>query len=432
MVKQTQIDLATLAQQLLAADQNNNTDEITALVKTFAQVVAQTAVANVHYLRDGELVVYRRERSRVWQCRFKLYSNAWYRTSTRKTDLEYAKQSASELYDEARYRERLGIAVVQRKFSEIARATVDELSRDLAAGAGKKIYADYIGIITKYFVPFFGERYLQNIKHHDITEFERWRNDKMGKKPKSSTLMNFASAFNRVVQTAIDRAWISERVPVPKMSRKGEKGQTRPAFTAEDIGRLRSKYAAFVAAAQTANETARRQLLCDYVEVLLLTGMRHGTESRNIQWRHCEWHAADGVQYMRIYVSGKTGPRHLIGKHELVAVLQRLHSRDPVLGTVEFDSLLSRENIFLFGAQNDLPVRFFNDTFAKLLAFGKLTEDRAGLARTLYSLRHTYATQALLAGTDIHTLAKQMGTSVRMLELHYSKLTATMAADKLA
>jgi hypothetical protein len=38
----------------------------------------------------------------------------------------------------------------------------------------------------------------------------------------------------------------------------------------------------------------------------------------------------------------------------------------------------------------------------------------------------------LLAETDIHTLARQMGTSVRMLEVHYSKLTATMAADKLA
>jgi len=122
----------------------------------------------------------------------------------------------------------------------------------------------------------------------------------------------------------------------------------------------------------------------------------------------------------------------LICKHELVAVLQRLHSRDPVLGSVTFDNLLGRENQFLFGARNDLPVRFFNDTFAKLLAFGKLTEDRAGLARTLFSLRHTYATQALLGGTDIHTLAKQMGTNVRMLELHYSKLTATMAADKLA
>jgi len=81
--------------------------------------------------------------------------------------------------------------------------------------------------------------------------------------------------------------------------------------------------------------------------------------------------------------------------------------------------------------QNDLPVRFFNDTFSNLLKFTKLTEDTAGQSRTLYSLRHTYATQALLRATDIHTLAKQMGTSVLMLELHYSKLTATMAAESL-
>jgi len=82
--------------------------------------------------------------------------------------------------------------------------------------------------------------------------------------------------------------------------------------------------------------------------------------------------------------------------------------------------------------QKDLPVRFFNDTFKKLIKYVKLIEDRAGQSLTLYSLRHTYATQALLRGTDIHTLAKQMGTSVRMLELHYSKLTATMAAEMLA
>jgi hypothetical protein len=33
---------------------------------------------------------------------------------------------------------------------------------------------------------------------------------------------------------------------------------------------------------------------------------------------------------------------------------------------------------------------------------------------------------------DMHTLAKQMGTSIGMLEQHYSKMTATMAADRLA
>jgi site-specific recombinase XerD len=62
-----------------------------------------------------------------------------------------------------------------------------------------------------------------------------------------------------------------------------------------------------------------------------------------------------------------------------------------------------------------------------------LEKNSEGQTRTLYSLRHTYATLELLEnGTDIHTLAKQMGNSATMIEKHYSKLTATMAADKLA
>ena len=76
--------------------------------------------------------------------------------------------------------------------------------------------------------------------------------------------------------------------------------------------------------------------------------------------------------------------------------------------------------------------RSFNGLFTKLMKDSGLRLNAQGQQRTLYSLRHTYATAELLAGTDIHTLAKQMGTSVLMLERHYSKLTATMAAGQLA
>jgi hypothetical protein len=38
----------------------------------------------------------------------------------------------------------------------------------------------------------------------------------------------------------------------------------------------------------------------------------------------------------------------------------------------------------------------------------------------------------LLLGTDIHTLAKQMGTSVVIFWQHYSKFNATLAAEQLA
>jgi len=71
-----------------------------------------------------------------------------------------------------------------------------------------------------------------------------------------------------------------------------------------------------------------------------------------------------------------------------------------------------------------------HDLLSKFMRESGLALSNTSQKRTLYSIRHTYAT--LLAGTDIHTLSKPMGTSVRMLELHYSKLTATMAAEKLA
>jgi integrase len=72
-------------------------------------------------------------------------------------------------------------------------------------------------------------------------------------------------------------------------------------------------------------------------------------------------------------------------------------------------------------------------TFRRLMRDSGLLLNSEGQTRTLYSLRHTYATMELLrGGTDIHTLSKQMGNSAAMIERHYSKLTATMAADKLA
>ena len=49
-----------------------------------------------------------------------------------------------------------------------------------------------------------------------------------------------------------------------------------------------------------------------------------------------------------------------------------------------------------------------------------------------YSLRHTYATFQIFNGVDYHTLSKNLGTSIGMLEKHYSHLTPTLGANKLA
>jgi len=47
-------------------------------------------------------------------------------------------------------------------------------------------------------------------------------------------------------------------------------------------------------------------------------------------------------------------------------------------------------------------------------------------------LRHTYATFSLLNdGMDVHTLAVQMGTSILMIERHYSHLTPRLKKEML-
>ena len=386
----------------------------------------------IHRLRDGELILFRRSDSRIWQYKFKRESGSWYRASTRKSVLEQAKRVAMDLHDEARYRERLGLAPAHKSFKDIALATVEEMQRDLAAGTGKKIYVDYCSVIERYFIPYFGDKYLQNLKHKDIADFEAWRNHRMARTPKSSTLMTFASAFSRVHQTAISRGWISDRVPIPTMSRRGAKGEVRPAFSVEEIAQLRLFMTSWQKLGNLDYDRIMRPLLCAYVEFLLLTGMRHGTESMGIEWRHCEWYASEGQRYIRVWVDGKTGGRWLIAKHEAQAVLIKLHSLQPDIALKPIELVMGRDTKYLFRRPDGQRPRTFNGMFSKLMREIGLRWNHTNQSRTLYSLRHSYATMELLAETDIHTLARQMGTSVRMLEAHYSKLTATMAAEKLA
>ena len=111
----------------------------------------------------------------------------------------------------------------------------------------------------------------------------------------------------------------------------------------------------------------------------------------------------------------------------------RIGLENPAIGQMQSHAIAARLPQRVFAMDDGSQPYGLAGTFQRMLAAAGLSRDLAsGQQRTLYSLRHTYATIELRSGTDIHTLARQMGTSVIMLERHYSKLTATMAAGKLA
>jgi len=117
------------------------------------------------------------------------------------------------------------------------------------------------------------------------------------RKPKTSTLNNFTSAWNRVIANALTQGFISERVPVPKLTSKGQKGKTHPAFTEQEINSMLVFMETWQQTGRSSVEHEIRPLVRDYVEMLLLTGMRHGTEAMGIFWKDIEWHTHKYVKY---------------------------------------------------------------------------------------------------------------------------------------
>jgi integrase len=77
------------------------------------------------------------------------------------------------------------------------------------------------------------------------------------------------------------------------------------------------------------------------------------------------------------------------------------------------------------------PIQSFKKGFSTLISEAGVEYDRDGDRRTIYSLRHTYATYRLQEGVNHYVLARNMGTSVKMLEQYYGHTSNRAMADEL-
>jgi hypothetical protein len=117
--------------------------------------------------------------------------------------------------------------------------TKPEMRQQIDLSTGKTAVHSYATCIEKYFLPYFGDKVLEEISHTDVREFELWRDRQMARNPKTSTLNNFTTAWSRVIATAVERGFISERVPVPKLTAKGVKGVKGK--TRQDLASVKTK-----------------------------------------------------------------------------------------------------------------------------------------------------------------------------------------------
>jgi integrase len=162
-----------------------------------------------------------------------------------------------------------------------------------------------------------------------------------------------------------------------------------------------------------------RALLRDYVLVMKNTGMRVG-EARNLRWRDVqERKAKNGETYLVCVVDGKRGKRTVVCNNDTDAYFDRVKE---LTGKTKPD-----DHIWLSYAGEQK--KDFSVGFKSLIKFVFGKDDD----RTLYCLRHTYATKKIVdENISTKRLAELMGTSELMIDKHYGHYQASDYGDELA
>ena len=383
-------------------------------------------------LLDGLVSLYKRPNSHQWQCRFKLPSGIWHCATTGSDQLAEATTQAIGIYETVKVKLASDLAITTKTFRQLANQELVGAAKVVQANPNKRTHLDYIHIYTKYLIPFFGNYQINDITQEMVDDYAAWRMAKMGKNPKSYTQRRHAGLYKRVIELARSQGVITQHKAIPLLEIGGDKTQARPAFNQQEVNYLLEYMRDWERFGRNQRSNHMRRLCRVYVEFLLGTGIRQGTESMPIRWKSLQWHWIGEQRYLRVWVSGKTGPRYLIARHFVIDALERLIVWQK-LPYADLNGVIEAgldEKVFVF-PEGDAP-HSLDSVFERLMVESGLFKDATGKNRTLYSLRHTYATFALAEGIDIHTLARQMGTSTLMIEKHYSKLTPMMAAAKLA
>jgi integrase len=382
---------------------------------------------------EGKALLFLRPNSSFWQVKYKA-DGQWLKASTKKENLSEATSAAVDIVTNAWFREKNALPVLTKRFKDVARLAINRMDEVPVGERGQATFRSYKLALKNYLTPFFGVHLINKIDYDLLERFAAWREEKMKIVPSSSTLNTHTSALNRVFDEAVLRGFITKsQVPYLKMRRV--ESERRPDFNEDEWKILYTGMRRWVKAARKGREIELRTKLQNYILILANTGIRAGTEGMNLKWRHISVVDHNNKKYLTIFVKGKTGGREIQVRHSVARYLQRIQERDPELNKMTFHELLNAGvDKYVFRMGDTDKSNQYGRMFVRLLkSLGLYIDKKTDKPRTLYSLRHFYATYAL-QHTDItpYQLSKNMGTSVQMLEQHYEHLRMRDLAYKFA
>ncbi len=392
-------------------------------------------LTDVEKLKTG-LIIFRRSdvKHRNWYCRVKVPKESRYKIISLKTaDIHEARERAFDHEAEIRILVKHQVPVFEKTFADVA--TEYSKFQKEAATNGQITMSRWRVVdshIRLQLIPYMGNIQITLIGADKWKSYMSWRkkNGKGGHgkpteggtiaPPKDSTIRVEMMTFRAIMNFAADKQYARER-QLPKGKLPLDKSR-RDEFTPEEYRRLHTVARRWIKEAKTEWHEWYRNMAYNFMLVMTNTGMRT-IEASNLRWRDIEMRTDDqNRRFVRLKVSGKGKFRRLVAAQNVETYFDRIKAI----------SKATKPDDFVFTAHTGKAASsLYNHLVTGLLTYSGLLYSESGNRRSTYCFRHTYATFRLVGGVDIYFLARQMGTSVKMIEDYYGHIEPDKNADRI-
>lgn len=378
---------------------------------------------------DGRIYLFRRTdyKRPTWFCRLKIEGVKGYiYRSTKTADERRAFAFAQALYRQFVAKSLSGVCPRAKPISFAISAYIERFSGDQ-----ERLSVRYRVLLAKRLLPHVGGYTFDQLSAAVIVGWtSRLAETSRGAKLSPNTVKRIHADLKHILRWAEESGHV---VPQFKWPKVGTLASRRPHFDHADWQRLLSYLPSFVSVDSKATRRDRI-VLANYVLILANSGLRAG-EARKLRWRDIREIAGliEGHTSIVLHVSGKTGKRDVVaGTSDVKIWLRALRDlRQAELAREGMPVAPIPADEFVFCRPNGSSVESFKRSFGSLVRGAGVEKDTHGAVRTVYSLRHTYATFRLESGVDIYQLARNMGTSVSMIEQFYGHTSNVAAAHEL-
>ena len=378
---------------------------------------------------DGRVILYKRSNSESGPYHVRVRvpgTNGYKRCSTKCAALREAELFALNLYEELYFHVRDGGTLNAPRFSK----AFDRWKRDCAlkkTTLKRGSWDRTVQMVDAYALHYFRDMPIDKIGKKEISDFLSWRYVNYRKKaPSEDTLKRECTALKSFFRYLHESGMIPRQPDFPR-----DLLQTtikrRPTFTLTEWRKISRNLREWVKAGKPLGKWRDRFVAHQYFLILANTGMRIG-EARQLQWKNLRSVDTEDGKRLIADVDGKTGQREVVFQKGADVFIKRLFD----LRQEELGAKPSPTEAIFVSRRTGRPSTSFKRSFASMLEYCGVPAETEKGTRTIYSLRHFYATMRLMEGVSPFLLSKQMGTSVEMLEKFYGQVVTSEVAGKIS